>query len=64
MTAAAAFLIMTFVDGIGFTYGIISGELIRYVHLEYNVAESTIPSGVLLGFSYMAGIPPPHFPLY
>ncbi|KAK2138461.1 hypothetical protein LSH36_3007g00002, partial [Paralvinella palmiformis] len=54
VVSLAAFLIMMFVDGISFTYGIISKEFSRYFHLEDNVAKGTLPGAVLLGFYMMA----------
>ena len=55
MVTVTSFLIIMFVDGISFTYGVISDELIRYFHLEDNVAKGTIPGAVLQGFYLMAG---------
>ena len=55
VVSLAAFLIMMFVDGISFTYGIVSKEFSRYFHLEDNVAKGTLPGAVLLGFYMMAG---------
>ena len=55
MVTFTSFLIIMFVDGISFTYGVISEELITYFHLEENVAKGSIPGAVLQGFYLIAG---------